>query len=1074
MQSYLHISDTFLTPIHARIIGHLVQYMRKKHIKNTRFKEGSDLMKYKLVKRAVTGILVLMLVFTGMAEKTEITYAAEKTAEGATEIKEAAEGENNEGEDKEEKPYDTVDFRVLATGDIHGQFSSYNCETAEEIGTAGLTKIYTLIKKQRSAAGGAANTVTVDAGDCMYDYFSDYYYEKDASKLQPVYKAMAKMGYDVIVPGNHDWDYSYEYLKMQYKESGLESKVAVCNAFDNQSGESLFAPYKIITKKAKTALGNTVTLKIGIIGATRETLSGRRAGYQGIIDGESIYTNVKKQASILKNTEKCDLVIAVIHGGIGVLKGADTNVHPGGRLAALSTIDGVVTSHSHELFPSKDETYKDYTYVDNYKGTVYGKPVVGTSAHATYLGVMHYTFNLDEEGKMTLAEEYSENIPVTSKIKENSGIKAEVASYEEIAAASISKSAYEIAEGISYTNMDCVVKDSNLYQLMNDSKIKYAKSYISEYRPDLENYPVIAVSVNYLDSGEDFINISGSITEKDVAKVLSINAPTRDSGYLHLYTIKGSKLLEWIEYSASIYAQNSVAVLPAALKKSTFYSELEGVSPLISSKYAFDWSNFFIFDGISYQIDNTQPARYNENGTVKNYSAHRVKNLKYQGKSVTGDQEFVIAMDSLNQRYSFMPEDSTSLFTTRTWVSGKEVLMAYIKEQSYYGPLNITADDNWRIIQPEENRFTITIPKANDSYITSTKWYSKLLYTKGNYNYYLGNILSKEETKQRVHVIASEGIITETSQKIPIIVTATTAPGSSIKKIEYVKGNNSWSKAKTVNGNVFYVKMNGHYKVKVTDSAGRVGYGYVTVNNYNESVLDTPRLGTITNRVALVNGVAVPGATIYIAAQDGTIVTGIVPSSSGSGVSSSIYANFSITIPLARAYEKFTIWASKNGITSNVQEVKVKKTGANQPVVDTIEEGALVITGTCDKYTTISARVGKKVYVAKGEKEAYKASSVYNSSHKIYEKDVVYTDNGDGTVSFSIPMLTKAKKDTVYYVYATDRNGNASRAYSAYVQAAESEETGVIDETASTEISTNEKETSNAEAESLPTGVTAQ
>ena len=117
MQSYLHISDTFLTPIHARIIGHLVQYMRKKHIKNTRFKEGSDLMKYKLVKRAVTGILVFMLVFTGMAEKTEITYAAEKTAEGATEKQEAAEGENNEGEDKEEKPYDTVDFRVLATGD---------------------------------------------------------------------------------------------------------------------------------------------------------------------------------------------------------------------------------------------------------------------------------------------------------------------------------------------------------------------------------------------------------------------------------------------------------------------------------------------------------------------------------------------------------------------------------------------------------------------------------------------------------------------------------------------------------------------------------------------------------------------------------------------------------------------------------------------------------------------------------------------------------------------------------------------------------------------------------------------
>ena len=50
---------------------------------------------------------------------------------------------------------------------------------------------------------------------------------------------------------------------------------------------------------------------------------------------------------------------------------------------------------------------------------------------------------------------------------------------------SVDRVSYAIEDGVSYSNMDCVVKDSNLYQLLNDAKISYAKSYILQYRVTL-------------------------------------------------------------------------------------------------------------------------------------------------------------------------------------------------------------------------------------------------------------------------------------------------------------------------------------------------------------------------------------------------------------------------------------------------------------------------------------------------------------------------------------------------------------------------------------------------------------
>ena len=51
---------------------------------------------------------------------------------------------------------------------------------------------------------------------------------------------------------------------------------------------------------------------------------------------------------------------------------------------------------------------------------------------------------------------------------------------------------------------------------------------------------------------------------------------------------------------------------------------------------------------MTYQIDVTQPAKYNASGGVKNPQANRVKQLSYNGKAVRDDQEPLIgAIDQL-------------------------------------------------------------------------------------------------------------------------------------------------------------------------------------------------------------------------------------------------------------------------------------------------------------------------------------------------------------------------------------------------------------------------------------------
>ena len=450
----------------------------------------------------------------------------ENAEETATEEEATADGEKTTGV-----------LKVMVTADLHGQVTAKNYEVDEEDPSRGLSKLTTLIR--RECEDSESETVLLDAGDTLYSYSTDFFYDYNDKLIQPIYQAMELLDYDAITLGNHELDYPWEYVTAQLEGAGLYEKTTVSNLLYDENGETAFAPSVVMTKEIVMPDGNMQSLRVGVIGATREALSSKHQRYSGFLCSRSIYDSVSEEAKRLKE-DGVDVVIALIHGGIGLVS-SNATVSPGAKLAKLAEIDAVVTSHTHELFPGTENEYEKFTYVDEEKGLIYGKPVLAVGSHAENLGVMEFKVTYGENGEVVVSADHARLVPVTEEVEETREITKIFERFERYLKRKGDNRSFELAEGTVLTNVDCVVNDSALYQLLNNAKIAFGVSYINEYLPDYADYPVIAVTKNDLDSREDYITIESEITSSDVARIIGTASSERPSGYLYLYKITGTK-----------------------------------------------------------------------------------------------------------------------------------------------------------------------------------------------------------------------------------------------------------------------------------------------------------------------------------------------------------------------------------------------------------------------------------------------------------------------------------------------------------------------------------------------------
>lgn len=223
---------------------------------------------------------------------------------------------------------------ILHTNDTHSQIEPISEKDKKYPDKGGVIRRTNYIEQMRKEN---KDLLLLDAGDFVQGtpYFNIF---KGRAEAQ----TMNLMKYDATTLGNHEFDYGLDTLKMIIKE--LDFPVVNCNYdFSNTVLAGMIKPY-IIIKKAG--------IKIGILGVGPDPdRLIQKDKYAGMIFNP-IIESANKYAKILKEQEKCDLIICLSHIGYTPHLKGDL-IDP--ELAEKSrNIDIIVGGHSHTFMEKPD------------------------------------------------------------------------------------------------------------------------------------------------------------------------------------------------------------------------------------------------------------------------------------------------------------------------------------------------------------------------------------------------------------------------------------------------------------------------------------------------------------------------------------------------------------------------------------------------------------------------------------------------------------------------------------------------------------------------------------------------
>ncbi|ERT61508.1 2',3'-cyclic-nucleotide 2'-phosphodiesterase/3'-nucleotidase [Peptoniphilus koenoeneniae] len=527
-----------------------------------------------------------------------------------------------------------INLTIIGTSDIHANPYGYSYEDNKEGKNNGLARIATYVEEERKKGP----IVLIDDGDTYQGtIMSDAIYNKKKDVIHPMSKVLDYMKYDATVLGNHEFNFGIDFLKKIVNEKKTPTLAANLTTKDGKNFEQV-KPYVVVERQG---------IKIGILGLTNPNVPRWDGDKVKSLNFKGLTETAKKYVPILKEKEKCDLVIVAAHAGLVPeydIDGGSDGLEK--LIEEVKGVDLVLAGHFHMI----DKGEKN--------GVVYGAPRNNGRDLVKFQLVLEKTpegyktiekkvdvIKMDDvkpsESLRNVIKEEHENtinfIQGTGKSSEAGGGIFGIATADFQPKNEIRK----IPQGW--------LEDSGVIDLIGKCQLK------------MSGADVTAVALFRDDSDLH----KGNITYGDIFKIYKFD------NTLYTVNVTGKELKDYMEWSAAFYNQYKKGDLSVS-----FSEDVPG--------YRYD-----IFKGVDYKIDLSQEA------------GNRIKDVMYKGKALKDDQVLKLAVN--NYRYSSGLKANKLVAGNRDWESPiaiRDYIANYIKEQKKISP---TISKNWEIIGTDFN-----------------------------------------------------------------------------------------------------------------------------------------------------------------------------------------------------------------------------------------------------------------------------------------------------------------------------------------------------------------------------------
>ena len=232
------------------------------------------------------------------------------------------------------------DIVIIHINDVH-------CYLNDSIGYDGLALYLDEIRKNYT------NVLTVDVGDHIQGNVLGA-----ISSGSAIIKLMNKIGFNVSILGNHEFDYGIDQLLKL--EKNILSRYICANFLYRKNKTTVFEPFKIIEiggkKIAFIGVVTPTTLIKTYLSTIKDEDGKLKYDFLQGNNGKDLAEAIQKYINQVKEENNADYVILLTHLGM-----KDEEYTSDGLLSNLEGVDAILDGHTHKIYTvtSKDKNGKD-------------------------------------------------------------------------------------------------------------------------------------------------------------------------------------------------------------------------------------------------------------------------------------------------------------------------------------------------------------------------------------------------------------------------------------------------------------------------------------------------------------------------------------------------------------------------------------------------------------------------------------------------------------------------------------------------------------------------------------------